>query len=166
MLLPIAKVEFYEFVLFVHIASILIAFGGVFAYPIWLRAAKAKGPQNLVGTFAAMERIGKGVIGPASLLALATGIYMVFDRWEWGEHMWIEISLLILVYLVLVGPLYFSRVEAKLSRLAAEGAVGSEGSAASMSAEYEAAERQWFLVYRISILLILVALFLMTAKPF
>jgi hypothetical protein len=81
-----ATVEFYDVVLFVHITSVVLAFGPTFAYSVFFAAAGKDGPGSLAS-------VGRGVLawsrGPgliAMVLILASGVYLVADGpWDFSE---------------------------------------------------------------------------------
>jgi uncharacterized membrane protein len=160
-----ALITFYSVVLFVHVMSVVIAFGPVFVYPIFWRVARSREPRSLPYMFRAQSRIGQAVIGPASILILLTGIYMVADGPYEMSASFISVALPILVALILMGPLYFGRTEDKLAELA-ERDIGTASSGdVAFSDEFESHFRRLQLVTRLASLAILVALFFMVVKP-
>jgi len=59
----IVAVTFYTFVLAVHIASIVIAFGITFAYPVMYAVGIRSEPRSMPGLHRIQDSVGKFVIG-------------------------------------------------------------------------------------------------------
>ena len=84
MILP-AAVQFYDVVVFFHIAAVVLAFGPTFAYPVFFSVAARTNP-------AALATVGRGVLTwdrtagtLGMLLILVTGLYLTSDRWDFGD---------------------------------------------------------------------------------
>jgi hypothetical protein len=80
-----AEVQFYDVVVFFHITAVLLAFGPTFAYGMFFAVA---GQTNPV----ALPTIGRVVVTWSRiatrlglLLILITGLYLVDDRWDFGD---------------------------------------------------------------------------------
>ena len=161
------EITFYSVVVFAHVIATVAGLGLVFSYPILWRAARSRFPRSLPYLFATQDRIGKRVIGPAVGLILLTGLYMVIteDGGFGFDALFVQVGLPIAVYLFLVGPLFFSPTEAKLSELAERDIAASAGGEVSFSEEFEEVWRRQMLVARVSITLIAVVVFFMTVKP-
>jgi hypothetical protein len=162
---PLAVVTFYSFVLFVHVTALVIGFGPIFVYPILWRAAKNRFPLSLPYLLETQSRIGKMVIGPASILILLTGIYLVADGPYELSATFVAVALPILILLILSGPLYFGRTEEKLSELARADLAATRDGEPAFSSEFASGYSQLVLVGRLSSLLLLVAVFFMVVKP-
>ena len=66
----LAEISFYNVVLFVHIAAVVLAFGVTFSFPIVMAAAR-KGYERHMGFFHRMQAvIGSRLIGPLGGLVL------------------------------------------------------------------------------------------------
>ena len=69
----LAVITFYSFVLFVHIAAVVLAFGVTFSFPIVMSVAR-KGYERHMGFFHRMQAvIGSRLIGPLGGLVLLAG---------------------------------------------------------------------------------------------
>lgn len=144
----------YQVVLAVHIMAVVLAFGVTFSYPILYPFLARNHPQALGPVHEAQERIGKLLIVPASVLALLTGLYLAIDR-ELLDRIWVQIPMAILIILLGLSGAFFSPAE----RRAAELARNPE------SPEYQAVAGKIAKVGTLSSVLVLVAIFFMTAKP-
>jgi uncharacterized membrane protein len=158
-------ITFYWTVVFVHVMSVVIGFGPTFVYPILLGAARKRHPRILPYLLHTMDRIGKTVIGPASILILITGIYLVSDGPYELDANFVQVALPILVALIFMGPLYFGRTEAKLAELAERDIAASGAGEVALSPEFDGRLNQLKLVIRLANLAVLTALFFMVVKP-
>ncbi|HET6570336.1 MAG TPA: DUF2269 family protein [Solirubrobacterales bacterium] len=159
-------ITFYWTVVFVHVVSVVVGFGPTFVYPILWRHARKSYPRSLPYMLHTMETIGKAVIGPASLLILLSGIYLVSDGPYDFSATFVQVALPIIVVLILAGPLYFGRSEGKLAELAERDIAASPPDGeVRLSDEFDALFRQVTVVARLASLAVLVALFFMVVKP-
>jgi quinol-cytochrome oxidoreductase complex cytochrome b subunit len=156
---PLA-VSFYDVVLFVHVASVVVAFGVTFAYPHVLPWLQRNHPRAMATAHEVQSLIGSRIIGPFATLALLSGIYLAADRDLFSET-WVTIPLTILIILLIAGPAFFVPRERELARIARRD-VDADG---ALSAEYAAKARILALGGALSALLVLIALFLMVVKP-
>jgi uncharacterized membrane protein len=84
-----AAITFYSFVLFLHVAAVVVAFGGLFALPLLLGAGGLDAARVLT--------LLRAVVNPAGVVVLAAGLYLALDGpYEFGDP-WIGTTLLILV---------------------------------------------------------------------
>lgn len=148
-------ITLYDSILAVHIMAVVIAFGVTFAYPVLFPFLQRSHPAALAPLHHAQERIGKYLITPFAVLALVTGIYMASDRDLFGE-VWVQVPMAILIVLLGVGGAYFAPKERRAAELAQTDPGG---------AEYRSVTAQIAKVGAVTSLLVLVAIFFMTAKP-
>ena len=158
-------IYFYDVILSVHIAAIVIAFGVTFAYPILGIYVTREHPRFLPALHGAQERIGKFLITPAATIALLAGFYLASDRDYMGK-VWVIVPLVILIALLGLGGAFFGPSEKRASELAARdvAASGPDGQV-TLSPEYTALADRIAKVGALASLLILVAIFFMAAKP-
>ncbi len=156
-----ATILFYDVVVALHVMTVVIAFGITFAYPVILPWLTAAHPEAM-GTVHEMQvRVGRLLITPFATLALITGIYLAADR-DLFDEVWVQIPLVILVILLALGGGFFIPRERELAEIARRD-LGDDG---ELGDEYHAKAKTVGMVGALSSLLILVAIFLMAAKPF
>jgi hypothetical protein len=107
---------FYDVVLWVHVVAVLIAFGGVFTYPVWFAAAARAEPAQRIWFHRVQGTIGKFVITPFLALIILAGAYLASDRDYWGE-VWVIVPLIIAIVLGALGGAYFGPREDRLTEL-------------------------------------------------
>jgi uncharacterized membrane protein len=158
-------IYFYDVVLSVHIAAIVIAFGVLFAYPIVGGFVAREHPRFLPVLHSVQERLGKFLITPAATVALLAGFYLASDRDYMGK-VWVVVPLVILITLLGLVGAFFSPSERRASELAARdvAAAGVDGPVA-LSEEYQALASRLAGVGALASGLVLVAIFFMAAKP-
>lgn len=157
----IPAIYFYDFVLAVHVAAIVIAFGVTFAYPIIVPAVRSHRPDAMAALHLAQARVGQFMILPAGVLALISGGWMASHRDYFGET-WVVVPLLILLTILAMGGLYFGPTEKHLHELA-ERDLTADG---KLGPEYDAVAGRLAIIGAIPPALVLVAIFFMAAKPF
>jgi Sec-independent protein secretion pathway component TatC len=146
--------SFYDVVLWVHITAVVIAFGALFAYPVFL-AVVAKAPIAQRAPFHhAQIAFSKRVTGPAIGVVLIAGIYLATDADLWSE-IWVTVPFVLLFVIAGLGVTLLRRGE---ERLVVTAEAGDEAGYATALA----ALRTWTYV---TIALIVIAIFFMAVKP-
>jgi uncharacterized membrane protein len=104
-----------------HVVAVIVWVGGALTASLltW-RVAKAGDRQTLARLLDHTGRLDRGLIGPASLLTLITGIAMVAtSRLDWGA-LWIQWGFGGVVVHFLFGPLLLRRAGIGLQQAAAD----------------------------------------------
>jgi len=154
------SVTFYDFVLTIHILAVVVAFGVVFAYPVLDAQIRRAGPGDLAALHRLHLALGRGVISPAMIVVLLAGLYLALDRWSLGDP-WISATLAILFALFALMGAVLTPTDRRLAELAERDAkAGGEP-----SADYRREERRAAAFGSLALVLVLVAIFLMVAKP-
>jgi len=153
----IHAIDLYDVVLTIHILAVVVAFGVVFAYPL-IDAQLKKAPNVDLATLHRLHvALAQKVITPAMTVVLVAGLYLAIDRWSLGDP-WIGATLVILIALFALTGAVLTPTDRRLAQLAP-----CDG--AAKGAEYEAQERKAARFGSIALLLVVVAIFLMVAKP-
>jgi uncharacterized membrane protein len=158
-------IYFYDVILALHIAAIVIAFGVTFAYPVIGIYVTREQPRFLPVLHAAQERVGRLIIAPAATIALLAGFYLASDRDYMGK-IWVIVPLIILIGLLGLDGAFFGPSEKRASELSRRDveAAGPDG-AVTLSREYTALAARIAKAGGLANVLILVAIFFMAAKP-
>ena len=113
---PAAAITFYSLVLWVHISSVVLAFGTILAYPLVVPAARRGG--SMVSLHRLQVALAQRVVNPGLTLVLLSGIYLVarspaiaFSDW------WVSFGL---AAVVVIGALVGSYLIPRQRRLAEE----------------------------------------------
>jgi hypothetical protein len=165
MLIP--AVTFYTFVLAVHIAAIVIAFGVTFAYPVMYAVGIRSEPRSMPGIHRIQDSVGKFVISPFIGLALLAGIYLASKLHVWSDF-YVQWGLGAIIVLGGLGGAFFAPRERRLAELAQRDidAAGTDaaGDGFAFSSEYTALRKQVLTVGLAANVLVLLTIYFMTAQ--
>ena len=148
-------VRLYDVVLWLHITAVVTAFGALFAYPVFL-AVNAQAPIAQRTNFHRLQiAFSKRITGPAIGVILLAGVYLATDADLWSE-LWVTVPLVLLFVIAGLGATVLRRGE--------EGLVAtSEAGDEAGYARALAGVRTWTYV---TLVLIVITIFVMSAKPF
>jgi Predicted integral membrane protein (DUF2269) len=148
-------VSFYDVVVWIHVTAVVVAFGALFAYPVFL-AVNARAPlAQRAALHRAQIAFSRRVTGPAIGVILLAGVYLATDAELWGKA-WVGISFALLLVIAGLGSTVLRKGEERLEATAAGGDEPGYGAALAIV-------RKWTLI---TLALIVVVIFLMTTKPF
>jgi uncharacterized membrane protein len=162
----LAVITFYNFVLFVHIAAVVLAFGVTFSFPIVMSVARRSYEQHM-GFFHRMQAvIGNRLIGPLGGVVLLAGLYLAIKGpYDFGSP-WIGITLVLLIVILGVGGGYIGVREERLADMAERDiAASADQAAVRFGRDYERLFAQVRGATLAMNALILIAIFLMVTKP-
>jgi uncharacterized membrane protein len=158
--MPTLAVTFYDVVLTVHILAVVVAFGVVFAYPVIDAQVRRAGPADLAALHRLHVVLARRLITPAMTVVLLAGLYLALDRWSLGDP-WISATFAILIVLFGLTGAVLTPADVRLAELAERDAKAGGGP----SAEYEREAQRANAFGGLALLLVIVAIFLMVAKP-
>ena len=150
--------RFYDIVVFIHIAAVVVAFGVTFVYPLIVPLTQRSAPDKLPWLHHLQGEIGRKIITPAAAVVLLAGLYIAlsgdgaFDMSDW----WVGFGLLAILALLGLGGAFFAPRERRLAELAER-----DLAAGKLSEEYEALAVQVARVGAFASLLVLVTVLFM-----
>jgi hypothetical protein len=156
-------VSFYTFMLFVHIAAVMIAFGVTFAYPLVFTVGRRMDPRAMPWFHAVQAQIDRRLIMPGLAVVLIAGIYLASKLHVWSAF-YVQWGLGVAIALGALGGMFFTPRELRLSELAARDVAAAGDGEVVFSEEYEALSRQVGLVAISSSLIIVLTVLFMTAQ--
>jgi hypothetical protein len=159
----VIAVTFYTFVLALHIASIVIAFGVTFAYPVMYAVGIKREPRSMPGFHRIQDTVGKFVISPFLGLALLCGIYLASKLKVWSDF-YVQWGFAMIIVLGGLGGAFFAPRERKLGELADRDVAAAGDGEVKWSAEYTALRKQVEIVGYVSSVLVLLTIYFMTAQ--
>ncbi len=163
--MPLAEISFYNVVLFVHIAAVVLAFGVTFSFPIVMAFARKRYERHMGFYHRTTALIGSRLIGPVGGLVLLAGLYLAIEGpYEFGDP-WIGSSLLLLIVILGVGGGFLGPREERLADMADRDIAASPEGAVRFGPDYEQTFNQVRTATVTLNVLILLALFLMVTKP-
>jgi uncharacterized membrane protein len=159
-------VSFYNVVVFLHIAAVVIAFGGTFTYGLVQAFAMQPGNRRHVPFWhRAQHEIGNKIITPAAIVILLTGIYLAADGNYDFSTVFVQIGIVAIVLLLGSGHGFFSPTGLRAAE-AAERDIAAAGSGeVEFGPEYQALGKRLALVGIAANLLVLATIFVMVIKP-
>ncbi len=164
--MPIA-VTFYDVVLWVHISAVVVGFGATFGYGIFLAVAAKEAPRSIPGILAGMITTDRTLVTIGGTVVLLSGLYLTADRWDFGEFFVAWGVIAVFALLGLTGG-FFTPNERR-AKAAAERDVeraDQAGRPVEFGAEFNEASGKLSRMGPIAGLLIILTIYVMTAKPF
>jgi len=160
----VVAVTFYTFALAIHIASVVIAFGVTFAYPVMYAVGVRTEARSMPGFHRIQDSVGKFVISPFLGLALLAGIYLASKLHTWSDF-YVQWGITVIVVLGALGGAYFAPKERRLAELAEQDiAAAAPDGPVQFGAEYTRIRTQMFRVNLAANVLILLTIYFMTAQ--
>lgn len=153
--MPVLAVQLYDFVLAVHIAAVVIAFGATFAYPI-IHAAVRRDPAGLAWFRRVQLVLARRLISPGLLIVILAGLYLASKRHAFDEF-WVQWSL---AAALVIGGVEGAFMIPRYRRLIE----GAEADPAA--AEHAKTSKQVTAVGAFLGLLVVITIFVMVTKPF
>src|SRR4051794_24470049 len=160
----LASLRFFDVVLWLHITSVVVAFGVTFTYPVIVPLTVRTAPRQVAWLHTVQGAMGRLIITPFATLVLLTGIYLaadadVFSKW------WVTVPLLSILVLLGLAGAYFAPRERKLAELAERDIAASGPGEVVFSPEYQDLGRQVGTVGGLSSLLVVITIFIMVVGP-
>ena len=158
--------QFYDVVVWLHVSSVVVAFGATFAFGIYMTLAARKYQRAIPAMLEATTMINRSLVTLGGLLILITGIYLVADRWDFGEFFVAWGILAIIVLLGLVHGFFIPNDQRSLRAAKRDiDAAGPTGEV-EFSDEFAAHSGRSARMGPIAGLIIILTIYVMVAKPF
>ena len=142
---------------FLHILGATVWLGGgATLLVVGMRARKSGDPSTLAEFGRVVQHVGMRLLGPAWIVVLITGVWMVLVSAAWKfSQLWVLLALGFFALAFLIGAVYLSRVGIQLARMASS-SQGTDGAALV---------GRWILGYGLVVATLLVAVWDMVFKP-
>jgi uncharacterized membrane protein len=159
-------VSFYNLVVFLHIASLVVGLGVIFVFPVFLRIGLARDPRGLPLFHRVQDMLGTRVITAGLAGLLLTGIYLALAGPFEFSDLFVGIGLLVVILNGALGGLYYAKRIPRLQALAERDIAAAGGKPqVTLSKEYVDLARQVELIGYVSAGSVLLALMFMVFKP-
>jgi hypothetical protein len=156
-------VLFYEVILALHIAAVVVAFGVTFAYPIIFTVIGRQDPRALGALHRAEQAVNQRLIMPGLAVVIIAGIYLASKLEVWSSF-YVQWGMGAAIVLGGLGGLFFAPTARKLAVLADQDVAASGDGEVRMGAEYEALSKRLAMVGALSSLLVLLTIYLMVTR--
>ena len=150
----------YRVVLAVHIIAVVVAFGVMFAYPIFVSVGRRVDPRGLPVLHRAQQQILRMLVSPGLLIVVVAGVYLASKLSSFASF-YVQFGFVASLALGGIAGGYLAPREGKLAKLA-ERDVGAGGGA--LTSEYDALSQQVRAVSTLASLIVLATIFVMTAQ--
>ena len=159
-----ASLRFFDVVLFLHITSVVIAFGVLFTCPVIVPLTVRNAPRQVAWLHEMQVALGRMVVTPAAALVLLTGIYLAADADVFSEW-WVTVPLISILLILGLGGAYFAPRDRKLAELARRDIAAAGDGEVVFSKEYEDLGRQVGTVGAFVVVLVVIVIFVMVTGP-
>jgi hypothetical protein len=160
---PLADFTFYNVVLAVHIGAVVVAFGALFAYPIFFGVATRSDPRALPALHRAQRNVGGRLMSFGLLFVVAAGLYLAAKDHAF-KYFYVQWGIGAALLIGGISGSYFTPREKRLLELSERdaGPAGDAGGGTiTLSTEYEALARQMRGVTALTSVLVLVTVLIM-----
>jgi hypothetical protein len=163
----VVALTFYTVVVAVHIASIVIALGVTFAYPVMYSVGIRSEPRAMPAIHRIQDVVGKRVISPFLGLALLAGIYLASKLHAWSDF-YVQWGLGAIIVLGALGGAFFAPRERRLAELAERDLAAAEDTTSrdqgfAFGADYKALRQQVMTVGLLANALVVLTIYFMSA---
>ena len=152
--MPVGAAAFWQFILALHIAAVVVAFGVLFIYPLVGVIGVRLDPQAMPSFHRFQLAVHTRVQAPGLGAVVLAGIYLASYLHEWSEF-FVGWGLAASIVIGGIGGAYIAPRERRLAELAEResGVVPATGGVVSWSDEYRLAARQAELARLVQLLL-------------
>lgn len=161
--MPLA-IAFYDVVLALHIAAVVVAFGVTFTYPL-LFALAQRHPRHLPFAYRFEHAVTQRVLNPGLLVVLLAGVYLASKGDHWGEFR-VQWAVGAVIVIGAIAGSVLAPAERKLIEIADRDVAAAGDGEITFSAEHDALVKRLQVAGTAASLLVLVTIFVMTVKPF
>jgi Predicted integral membrane protein (DUF2269) len=156
----VSAVAFWQVVLAIHIAAVVIAFGVVFAYPVFVFVGSRIDRRAIPWFHRMQQQIGRRIINPGLVVVLVAGIYLASKLHFW-HYFFVQWGIAVAIVIGGIEGGFMIRVEGRLAELAERDlAAGGD----EWSDEYQVLARRAGAAGLLLYALILVTIYLMTVQ--
>jgi uncharacterized membrane protein len=144
---------------FLHVVAAIVWVGGGFMLVmVGLRIRSTANPQAMAELGRTIPYVGIRVLGPAWIVLLITGVWMVLSSASWRfTQFWVLLGIGLFAVAFLVGAIFMSQAGVRLERAARE----ADSHKANLSSLFQ----RWLLGYSVILAVLLVAVWDMVFKP-
>jgi uncharacterized membrane protein len=155
----IIALTFYQVVLAVHIMAVVVAFGVMFAYPIFVGAGRRIDPRGLAWFHRMQQHIIQRLITPGLAVVVIAGIYLASKLSSFSQF-YVQFGFVAAIALGGIASGFLAPKQGQLAALA-ERDLAAGG---SLSGEYDALDHSVSAVSGLASLIVLATIFVMTAQ--
>jgi len=153
----------YKIALFLHVLAVVLAFGPTFGYALFFSVAPQH-PRATPAILSGVQRCDRYLVNPGMIVLLLAGIYLLVSSdsaWD-ASDAFVSVGFLAIVVLFGLQHAFFQPQVRKAKELAERDLKAGD----TLSAEFEELSQRIGRVGTLAGLIVVVAIFFMTYKPF
>jgi hypothetical protein len=158
-----AGVFFWQVVLAIHIAAIVITFGVTFAYPVFALAGARLDPRALPWFHRMQQKVARFQINPGLTLVLLAGIYLASKLHYW-HFFFVQWGIGVVIVIGALEGVVMIRGEGRLATLAERDVAAAGDGTVELSDEYRGLAKRIGAVGLFMDVLVLITVYLMTIQ--
>ena len=158
-------VTFYNVVVWLHISSVVLAFGPTFAFGLYIALAQRKYPRAMPAILESQIAITRSFVTLGGILIFITGMYLAGDVWEFGDFFVIW-GLLATIALLGLSHAFFIPNDQRALRAAKRDIEAAGPGEVEFSGEFNEISGRSARMGPIAGLLVILTVYVMAAKPF
>jgi hypothetical protein len=163
--MPIAEVQFYDVVKWLHVSAVVVGLGATFAYGVFIAVAARSAQRATPGVIAGIQASTRMLVIPGLVLILATGIYLMIDRWELSDF-FIGWGIVAVLILFAMGPAVFGPNQDKAKQAAEEDIERAGAGPVEFGPEFNRASSILGRAGPLAGIVVILTVYVMVAKPF
>jgi len=163
--MPVAAVDFYDVIRWIHITAVVVAFGPTFAFGVYAALAQRRDPRSVPVMLEATIAVERTLLTWGALVVLASGIYLTIDRFEFGD-VFINVGLVGVIVLVGLTHGFFIPNDRRAAAAARSDIESAGAGEVKLGDEFARLSARSATVGMLAGLTIVVLIYFMTAKPF
>jgi uncharacterized membrane protein len=153
----------YKIALFLHVLAVVLAFGPTFGYALFFSVAPQH-PRATPAILSGVQRCDRYLVNPGMIVLLLAGIYLLVasdSAWD-ASDAFVSVGFLAIIALFGLQHAFFQPQVRKAKALAERDLKAGD----TLSAEFEELSQRIGRVGTLAGLIVVVAIFFMTYKPF
>jgi Predicted integral membrane protein (DUF2269) len=158
-------VQFYDVIVWLHVSSVVIAFGPTFAFGIYLAMTGRNHPRSLPAVIEAQNVVTRTMVTIGGVLVLLTGIYLTADRWDFG-YFFVTWGLIAIIVLLGLAHGFFLPHDRRALAAAKRDIEAAGSGEVDFGEEFNRASGASARMGPISGLIVILTIYVMAAKPF
>ncbi|MDX6583483.1 MAG: putative integral rane protein [Solirubrobacterales bacterium] len=160
-------VTFYNVVVWLHVSSVVLAFGPTFAFGIYVALAQRKYPRAIPAVLEAQTMIVRSMTTLGGIVILITGFYLTSKQgWQFGDFFVIWGLLAIIVLLGLAHGFFLPNDQRALRAAKRDIEAAGPGGDVELGREFNEFSGRSARMGPIAGLLVILTIYVMAAKPF
>jgi hypothetical protein len=158
-------VTFYDVIVWLHVSSVVVAFGPTFAFGIYIAMTARNHPRSIPAVLEAQNVVSRMMVTIGGVLVLVTGIYLTADRWDFG-YFFVTWGLIAIIVLLGLTHGFFLPHDRRALAAAKRDIEAAGSGEVEFGEEFNRQSMASARMGPIAGLIVIVTIYVMAAKPF